>query len=220
MTTKPKLIRSFATVALMFMSFSSFADEPIKELRVDWAYHSPSSLVLKHFGWLEQDFKKDGIAVRWLQSQGSNKALEYLNSNSTDFGSTAGLSALLAKANGNPIKNVYIYSQPAWTALVVSPNLSIVCYHGFYPYVGEMIGVAFRSQNVYVVPDMYIFLPGGSLYVEATNGFMRDQLLFGTSYPFRAMGRTVEDFLALGLTEQVLDAVLFDNAVRLLKLDV
>ncbi|MBE0435094.1 MAG: aliphatic sulfonate ABC transporter substrate-binding protein [Methylomicrobium sp.] len=125
MNTKPKLIRSFATAVLMLTSLSSFAAEPLKELRVDWAYYSPSSLVLKRLGWLEQDFKKDGIAVRWLQSQGSNKALEYLNSNSTDFGSTAGLSALLAKANGNPIKNVYIYSQPEWTALVVSKDSPI-----------------------------------------------------------------------------------------------
>ncbi|MDD1609423.1 MAG: amidohydrolase family protein [Methylococcaceae bacterium] len=100
------------------------------------------------------------------------------------------------------------------------PNLAIVCYHGFYPYVSEMIGVAFRYENVYVVPDMYIFLPGGSLYVEAANGFMRDQLLFGSSYPFRAMGQTVDDFIKLGLHEQVLDGVLFQNAKRVLKLDI
>lgn len=100
------------------------------------------------------------------------------------------------------------------------PDLSIVCYHGFYPYVSEMIGVAFRYQNVYVVPDMYIFLPGGSLYIEAANGFMRDQLMFGTSYPFRAMGQTIDDFMTLGLNEQVLDGVLFRNAQRVLKLDI
>ncbi len=113
------------------------------------------------------------------------------------------------------------YANPAAVGRVARafPNLSIVCYHGFYPYVSEMIGVAFRYENVYVVPDMYIFLPGSNLYIEAANGFMRDQLLFGTSYPFRAMGQTVEDFMALGLNEQVLDAVLFQNAKRVLKLD-
>jgi predicted TIM-barrel fold metal-dependent hydrolase len=100
------------------------------------------------------------------------------------------------------------------------PNLPIVCYHGYYPYVSGIIGVAFRYENVYVVPDMYIFLPGGSLYVEAANGFMREQLLFGSSYPFRAMGQTVEDFLKLGFHESVLDDVLFENAKRVLKLDI
>jgi len=112
------------------------------------------------------------------------------------------------------------YTDPAPVGRIARafPNLSIVCYHGFYPYVNEMIGIAFRYDNVYVVPDMYIFLPGGRLYIEAANGFMKDQLMFGTSYPFRAMGQTVEDFMKLGLGEEALDRVLYENAVRVLKL--
>jgi predicted TIM-barrel fold metal-dependent hydrolase len=98
------------------------------------------------------------------------------------------------------------------------PDLRIVCYHGFYPYVNEIIGVAFRHANVFVVPDMYIFLPGGGLYVEAGNGFMRDQLLFATSYPFRAMKQTVDDFLQLGWRDEVLDGILHGNAERVLGL--
>jgi predicted TIM-barrel fold metal-dependent hydrolase len=98
------------------------------------------------------------------------------------------------------------------------PNLSIVVYHGCYPYVNEMIGIAFRYENVHVVPDMYIFQPGGGLYVEAANGFLRDQLLFGSSYPFRAMRQTVDDFLKLGFKDDVLDDVLYRNAERVLKL--
>jgi len=90
-----------------------------RELRLDYAYYSPSSLVLRRFGWLEDDFKRDGVDVKWVLSAGSNRALEYLNSNSIDIGSSAGLAALLAKANGNPIKAPYIFSRPEWTALVV-----------------------------------------------------------------------------------------------------
>ncbi|WP_297352412.1 aliphatic sulfonate ABC transporter substrate-binding protein, partial [Paraburkholderia sp.] len=52
-------------------------------------------------------------------SLGSNRALEYLNSGAIDIGSTAGLAAVLGKANGNPLKAVYIFSRPEWTALVV-----------------------------------------------------------------------------------------------------
>lgn len=112
------------------------------------------------------------------------------------------------------------YTDPTPLANVARafPRLPIVCYHGFYPYVNEVIGIAFRHENIHLVPDMYIFMPGGSLYVEAANGFLRDQLLFGTSYPFRAMRQTVEDFLKLGFREEVLDAVLHGNAERLLKL--
>jgi len=96
-----------------------FGGAPLKELRLDYAYYSPASLVLRRFGWLEDEFKADGTSVRWVLSAGSNRALEYLNANSIDIGSSAGLAALLAKANGNPIKTPYIYSRPEWTALVV-----------------------------------------------------------------------------------------------------
>ena len=30
---------------------------PLKELRLDYAYYSPTSLVLRRFGWLEEAFK-------------------------------------------------------------------------------------------------------------------------------------------------------------------
>jgi sulfonate transport system substrate-binding protein len=101
------------------------AAEPLKEVRLDYATYSPSSLVLKRFGWLDEDFKKDGISVKWVFSAGSNRALEYLNASSIDIGSSAGLAALLAKANGNPIKTPYIFSRPEWTALVVPKDSPI-----------------------------------------------------------------------------------------------
>jgi sulfonate transport system substrate-binding protein len=93
------------------------ADKP-KEIRLDWATYNPVSIVLKERGLLEKEFAKDGIAIRWVQTLGSNKALEFLNAGSIDFGSTAGSAALLAKINGNPIKSIYVYSRPEWTALV------------------------------------------------------------------------------------------------------
>ena len=92
---------------------------PLKELRLDYAYYSPTSLVLRRFGWLEDAFRPDGTTIKWVHSAGSNRALEYLNGNSIDIGSSAGLAALLARANGNPIRTPYIYSRPEWTALVV-----------------------------------------------------------------------------------------------------
>ncbi|HTH60837.1 MAG TPA: aliphatic sulfonate ABC transporter substrate-binding protein [Paraburkholderia sp.] len=95
------------------------------EIRVDYAYYSPESLVIKHFGWLEDEFKPDRTSIRWVLSLGSNRALEYLNSGAIDFGSTAGLAAVLGRANGNPIRAVYVYSRPEWTALVVRKDSPI-----------------------------------------------------------------------------------------------
>jgi len=89
------------------------------EIRIDYAYYNPVSLVLKDKGWLEEEFKKDGIKIRWVLSLGSNKALEYLNGESLDFGSTAGAAALLGRIGGNPVRSIYVYSKPEWTALVI-----------------------------------------------------------------------------------------------------
>lgn len=94
-------------------------------IRVDYAYYNPVSLVLKQKGWLEEELKSEQVKVEWVLSQGSNKALEFLNGRSLDFGSTAGAAALIGKANGNPIKSIYVYSKPEWTALVTSANSSI-----------------------------------------------------------------------------------------------
>ena len=91
---------------------------PLRELRVDWATYNPVSLVLRQQGLLETEFARDGIAVRWVQSAGSNKALEFLNAGSLDFGSAAGAAALIGRAGSNPIRSVYVFSHPEWTALV------------------------------------------------------------------------------------------------------
>jgi len=94
-------------------------------IKLDYAYYNPVSLVLKEKHFLEDDLAADGVTVEWTLSQGSNKALELLNSKSVDFGSTAGVAALIVKSNGNPIKAIYVYSRPEWTALVVRKDSSI-----------------------------------------------------------------------------------------------
>ena len=94
-------------------------------VKLDFAYYNPVSLVLKDKKFLEEDLAKDGVKVEWIHSLGSNKSLELLNSKSSDFGSTAGVAALIGKANGNPIKSVYVYSKPEWTALVVRGDSKI-----------------------------------------------------------------------------------------------
>jgi sulfonate transport system substrate-binding protein len=106
-------------------SSALFAQTAPKEIRIDWATYNPVSMLLKDKGLLEKEFEKDGITVRWVQSAGSNKALEFLNASSIDFGSTAGSAALVAKINGNPIKSIYVYSRPEWTALVTRKDTNI-----------------------------------------------------------------------------------------------
>jgi sulfonate transport system substrate-binding protein len=114
-----------ASLATGLASFATVASAQVKEIRIDYATYNPVSLVLKDKGFLEKELEKDGISVRWVQSLGSNKALEFLNAGSIDFGSTAGAAALIGKINGNPIKSIYVYSRPEWTALVTRKDTGI-----------------------------------------------------------------------------------------------
>ena len=114
-----------AVLAGLFTSTALFAAEKPSTITVDWATYNPVSMLLKDKGLLEKEFAKDGISIRWVQSAGSNKALEFLNAGSIDFGSTAGSAALVAKINGNPIKSIYVYSRPEWTALVTGKDSAI-----------------------------------------------------------------------------------------------
>ena len=95
------------------------------EIRLDYAYYAPTSLALRKFGWLEKSLDGSGTRVRWVFSQGSNRSLEYLNAGSVDFASTAGLAAVLARANGSPVRTVYVASRPEWTALLVRKDSPI-----------------------------------------------------------------------------------------------
>lgn len=94
-------------------------------LNIDFATYNPLSLVIKEKGWLEATLKDQGVTVNWLQSAGSNKANEALRAEAVHVGSTAGSAALLARANGSPIKTISLYSQPEWSALVVGKDSAI-----------------------------------------------------------------------------------------------
>lgn len=110
------------------------------------------------------------------------------------------------------------YNDPAPLARVAAdfPQLRLVAYHGYWPNVQQLLGVAFRHANVYLVPDMYLFLPGSEVLVQAANGFLSDQLLFGSSYPFRPIRQSIEDAQRLGFRDGVLGKFFYGNARRVL----
>src|ERR671937_2004129 len=120
-----RMVFASALVVGLAPGSALFAADNPKEIHIDWATYNPVSMVLKEQGLLEKEFAKDGITIRWVQTLGSNKALEFLNAGSIDFGSTAGSAALVSKINGNPIKSIYVYSRPEWTALVTRKDSPI-----------------------------------------------------------------------------------------------
>ena len=119
------LLAALALISAATMSACTKNDVKPETVKIDFAYYNPVSLVLKEKKFLEEELAKDNVKVEWIHSLGSNKSLELLNSKSADFGSTAGAAALIGKANGNPIKSVYVFSKPEWTALVVRSDSTI-----------------------------------------------------------------------------------------------
>lgn len=128
----------------------------------------------------------------------------------------AGLPVLLM-AGGNAGPDLS-YSNPVALDRLAArhPKLQIVSAHGSWPWVNEILGVAYRRKNVWVSPDMYIFLPGGQMYVEAANTYLQDRFLFGTAYPALPFEATVARFLQLPFRDAVRSRLLHENARRLL----
>jgi len=173
-----RALRSALAVALLaLVAAPAAAADTLTALRMDYAYYNPVSLVLRDQGLIEQEFAKDGIKVDWVLSLGSNKALEFLSGNSVDFGSSAGAAALLGKANGNPVKSIYVYSKPEWTALVTlkdGPIQSvadlrgkrIAVTKGTDPYIFLVRALASHGLKVQDVKTVLLQHPDGKVALE------------------------------------------------------
>ncbi len=109
--------RSVITAAAATLCAPHLARAATNAVALDYAYYSPLSLVLRDQDLLARQLGASAN-VTWVQSAGSNKALEYLRGRSIDVGSTAGAAALLGRANGAPVKIVAIAADAEWTALV------------------------------------------------------------------------------------------------------
>ena len=72
-------------LAALIVPSVAAAAERLTTIDIDWATYNPVSMLLKNKGLLEQEFAKDGVRIRWVQTLGSNKALEFLSTGSLDF---------------------------------------------------------------------------------------------------------------------------------------
>jgi len=100
------------------------------------------------------------------------------------------------------------------------PKLTIINTHGGYPYITEVLFVAYKRQNIYICPDMYLFnFPGWQDYVTAANGFLEDRFLFGTAYPFIPLEEGVAHFKNMPFRPEIMPKLLYQNIARALKLN-
>lgn len=125
---------------------------------------------------------------------------------------------LLAGGNAGPDVS---YTDPVHVEHVAvdMPELKLVIVHGAWPWVTQVLHVTFRRPNIYLSADMYITLPGGSQYIEAVNTYLSDRFLYSASYPFGPIVGYFERFMRLGIKDEYLDKILYQNAAKLLKLE-
>jgi len=100
--------------------------------------------------------------------------------------------------------------------------LRIIAGHACYPFVREVIIVAARHPNVFLAPDMYLLQMGTEDWVKSLNENyfgLREQFLFGTSYPSIPIKPFMDGFRALSLRPEILPKILYLNALRVFKLE-
>ena len=124
-------------------------------------------------------------------------------------------------SNDRPIE----YGRPLYLCEIACdfPELTIVANHGGWPWVPELIGVAWKHERVYIeigaVAPKYIGTPGGGweMLLQFGNTLLQDRVLFATDnmIPFQ---RAVDELRALPLKPEVTEKWLGGNAARLLGL--
>ena len=111
------------------------------------------------------------------------------------------------------------YSNPIQLDRVAAdfPGLRIIVSHGNWPWVSEILHVAFRRSNVYVAPDMYLYnMPGMDDYLEAANGFLADRFVFASAYPLVPLKEYAQWFVKLPLKPENMEKCVYRNAAGLL----
>jgi len=101
---------------------------------------------------------------------------------------------------------------------LVFPELKIVAGHIGFPWTDEMIGVAWKHENVFIDTSAYLprYYPPQLLHYMKTYG--QDKVLFGTNFPQLPLEKCVQQALELGLPEPIEAKFLFQNAQRVFKL--
>lgn len=115
------------------------------------------------------------------------------------------------------------YSAPEHLDRVLAdfPALKIVSSHGSWPWVHQILHVAFRRPNLYLSPDYLMAnMPGMDDYVRAADGFLAERFLFASAFPFAPVKAYADWFQRLPIRPENLKRVMHSNAAELLGLNV
>lgn len=103
---------------------------------------------------------------------------------------------------------------------LIFPELKIVAGHIGHPWTDEMIGVAWKHENVYIDTSAYLprYYPPQLLHYLKTYG--QDKVLFGSNFPQLSLEKCVGQVQDLGLSEEVKKKFLYQNALKVFGLTV
>ena len=129
----------------------------------------------------------------------------------------------------NHSTNTMEVERPIYIDIVAQdfPELKMIAGHGGWPWVNEMVAVAWRNKNVYI--DIASYLPryigmpgtGWEPLLQYGNSLLKDRILFGSTWLF--MGLSIKELadgvMEFPLKDEVKRMWLYDNAARLFKID-
>jgi hypothetical protein len=103
------------------------------------------------------------------------------------------------------------------------PELKVIAGHGGWPWVNEMVAVAWRNPNIYI--DIASYLPkyigmkgtGWEPLVHFGNSILQDRVLFGSTWLFMGVSikQLADSVMELPLKEEVKKKWIYANAARL-----
>lgn len=104
------------------------------------------------------------------------------------------------------------------------PDLKMIAGHGGWPWVNELVAVAWRNPNIYI--DIASYLPkyigmkgtGWESLMHYGNSVLQDRVLFGSTWLFMGMSikQLADEVMKLPLKEEVKEKWLYSNAAKLL----
>jgi hypothetical protein len=114
----------------------------------------------------------------------------------------------------------YSFPVPLDRVLADFADLRFLVSHGNWPWVNEVLHIAFRRSNLYVAPDMYLAnMPGMEDYVKAADGFLADRFVYASCYPLCPVKDYFEWFTRLPIRPDNMERALTKNAEAFLGID-
>jgi hypothetical protein len=101
---------------------------------------------------------------------------------------------------------------------VFFPELKVIASHAGWPWILQMVAVAWRHPNVYLelsgIRPRYLHR---ELVAYFDTPILKGRVLFATDYPLLEWSVCIDDLLGLPIAEQTKREILWDNAARLFK---